>query len=45
MRGNKDWSTLDIGETWEWDVVLFESNCIILVHNTSVKTKNILFNP
>ena len=29
---NKDWSTLDIGKSWKWGVVLFKINCIVLRH-------------
>ena len=29
---NMDWSSLDIGKSWKWGVVLFKSNCIILRH-------------
>ena len=39
---NKDWSTLDIGESWKWGVVLLKSNCIILRHYLNIDTKNII---
>ena len=37
---NKDWSTLDIGKSSKWGVVLFKSNRIILRHYLSI-----LFSP
>ena len=39
---NKDWSTLDIGESWKWGVVLFKSNFIILHHYLKIDTKYII---
>ena len=41
---NKDWSTLDIGKSWKWGVVLINSNCIILRHYLSID-QNTLFSP
>ena len=37
---NQDLATLDKSKSWNWGVILFESNCIILHHNTSQKTVN-----
>ena len=39
---NSDWSTLDIGKSWKWGVVLFKSNCIILCHYLSIDAKHII---
>ena len=39
---NKDWSTLDIGESWKWGVVKFKSNCIILCHYLSKDAEHII---
>ena len=38
---NKDWSTLDIGKSWKWGVVLFKSYCIILRHYLSIDAKHV----
>ena len=39
---NKDWSTLDIGESWKWGVVLFKSICIILRQYLSIDANHII---
>ena len=39
---NKDWSTLDRGESRKWGVVLFISNFIILCHYLSIDAKHII---
>ena len=39
----KDWSTLGIGKSLKWGVVLFKSNCIILCHNLSIDAKHIIY--
>ena len=37
-----DLPLLDSGKSCKWNVILFESNCIILRHNTSDQTQNII---
>ena len=39
---NYDWSTLDIGKSWKWGLVLFKSNCIILRYYLSMDAKHII---
>ena len=39
---NLDWSTLCIGKSWKWGVVLFKSTCIILRHYLSIDAKHII---
>ena len=39
---NYDWSTLDMGKSWKWGVVLSRSNCIILRHYLSIDEKHII---
>ena len=39
---NEDWSTLDIGKSWKWGVVLFKSNCIILRNYLSINAKHFI---
>ena len=39
---NEDWSTLDIGKSWKWGVVLFKINYIILRHYLSIDAKHII---
>ena len=39
---NYDTSTLDIGKSWKWGVVLLKSICIILRHYLSKDAKHII---